>query len=586
MKKSISSRIIGPENSKSRDVIVLALLIIVPVLIYFTGGTKNVYVQFMYVPIIISAIEKTQIKVIIVAIIAGLLIGPYMPVDVHTGDMQSVQGWLFRIVMFISVGEMMHFLHKKAAIELSATKLVLQSISEGICVIDENDKIIFANDLFTSIHDLNKSEFIGENIFSFLHRQYSLKIKDDCCIELYNAIKMRKEVKNLLIPNVVNSYGEITSEYNVYTTKANGVNNSIIVVRNIEEQLNYNRYLHKLSYTDALTGLPNRRAFRDYIATLEDVDILPIGVLFLDIDGIKFINDSFGFQKGDEVIMMVSNIMNTIIKKQGYVARLSGDEFIGIAFNASSTSIDEAVNRIYKEVENIRINSLSMKVSCGYSIVDNFNDIKEAIKLSENNMYIDKNTSNNSMRNNPIDTIMNTLHEKDAYSEHHSQTVSMISANIAKALSLPGNQIKEIEQAALLHDIGKIIVPINILTKEGSLTEEEYHKMKEHSEIGYRLLSTMKSLNNIPEMVLSHHERWDGKGYPHQVKGEEIPLGARIISIADSYNAMTTNRPYRKKFTEEAAFNEIVSCRGTQFDPQIIDVFEKNFNWIIKEYNN
>lgn len=581
MKNNISNLFIEQENIRFRHIIVMVLLIMIPLLIYATGGTKNVYVHLMYIPIVISAIERRQIMVLLVAILAGLFVGPFMPVDVIQGQMQLFQNWLLRMGMFVFVGEIVYLLYRKSNNELYATKLVLQSITEGICVINEHDHIIFVNDIFTTMHDLSKEDLVGENIFTFLHNNYKEEIGNEQSNELINAIKNRTQVENLLVPKLVNSYGETLSEYSVRTTKAHGLYNSIIVVRNIEAKLNYNRYLHKLSYTDTLTGVPNRRGFRDHIETLKDNKILPLGVLFVDIDGIKFINDSFGHQKGDEVIMMVSYIINNTVKKLGYVARLDGDEFIGLIHQARSKNMDDIVDKIKTEVSKIEINSLQMKVSCGYSLVDNIGDLYDAIKTSENNMYIDKNTSNNSMRSNPIDTIMNTLHEKDAYSEQHSMSVSEISANIATALSLPGNKVKEIHQAALLHDIGKIIVPIDILTKKDKLTNEEYSKMKEHSEIGYRLLSTMKNLNEIPNMVLYHHERWDGTGYPHQIKKNNIPIGARIISVADTFNAMTTNRPYRNKMTKEEALKEIVRCRGTQFDPMIIDIFERNFESIV-----
>lgn len=581
MKTKFSDIFKVKNNIRLCTLLMSILLIGTPVFIYFTGGTKNVYVHLMYIPILLAARNRNRIVVITIALFAAFLVGPFMPVDVPINQMQPTQSWVLRGIIFQIVGLIVYSLNQQLRKDLNASKLVLQSISEGICVIDNEDTIVFSNDLFSSLHHLDETEIVGENVYQFLKKHYSEIEGTKWYKQMVDAIEGKNSIKHLMIPKELNSYGEVVNEYYINVIENKGLKSSVIVVKNIENQLNYERSLLKLSYTDNLTGVMNRRALTRYLDALESDKVTPLGIVFVDIDGTKFINDSFGHQKGDEIILNLSYIMSNAVKKYGTLARYDGDEFVGVIHNASSDLLDTITERIYEEVSRIEVNSLQMAVSCGYSITDSLIDMDEVIKTAENNMYIDKNSSNNSMRNNPIDTIINTLHEKDEYSEQHSKSVAEISTLIAKSLNLPMNEVKEITSAALLHDIGKIIVPLNILQKEGPLTDEEYLKMKEHPAIGYRLLSTMKSLNNIPDLVLCHHERWDGRGYPNSRKANDIPLGARIISVADSFNAMTTNRSYRDKLSNNEALNEIIRCSGTQFDPMVIDVFKRDFSVII-----
>jgi putative nucleotidyltransferase with HDIG domain len=190
------------------------------------------------------------------------------------------------------------------------------------------------------------------------------------------------------------------------------------------------------------------------------------------------------------------------------------------------------------------------------------------------------------MRSNAIETILSTLYEKDKYSEFHSRQVSKISEQLAIAHKLDDQLIKDIKTAGLLHDIGKIIIPSDILTKVGKLTVKEREVINTHSEIGFRILNSSAHLREISKIVLNHHECWDGTGYPRNIMKNDIPIEARIISIADAFDAMTSERLYRKTLSFEQAKSEIVNSKGLQFDPDLVDTFVLNFDTIIDKVFN
>jgi HD-GYP domain-containing protein (c-di-GMP phosphodiesterase class II) len=172
-----------------------------------------------------------------------------------------------------------------------------------------------------------------------------------------------------------------------------------------------------------------------------------------------------------------------------------------------------------------------------------------------------------------IITLINTLFEKNPREEQHSERVAELCLSIGRSLGLSNLELEELELTGLLHDIGKIVVDEAILNKAARLDEREWKNIQRHPVVGYRLLNFIPGMSSIAASVLAHHERWDGKGYPRGLKGEEIPLNARIVAAADAYDAMVSFRPYRSSLTHEEALAELQKQAGTQFDPRIIEAF-------------
>jgi PAS domain S-box/diguanylate cyclase (GGDEF) domain len=335
-----------------------------------------------------------------------------------------------------------------------------------------------------------------------------------------------------------------------------------------EEQLIY------YSYHDQLTGLYNRRFYEEEIGKLDKKEKLPLSIIVGDVNGFKLFNDAFGHRQGDLLLKRSAEIIRSACRPDDIVILWGGDEFVILL---PSTDLEEAAmlaGRIREECFGELVNEVGINISFGWDEKkDPEQNIQEIMKNAEDQMYKNKIVESEGLRGDIIKTVIHTLHEKSPREEKHSQRVSSISQSIGKALQLTELELNKLKAVGLLHDIGKIGIEGSILDKEGSLTQIEFEEIKKHPDIGYRILNASADMKELAEITLSHHERWDGKGYPNGLKGPEIPVLSRIVSIADSYDAMTSDRPYRKALPKEEAIRRIIENSGTQFDEQIAKTF-------------
>ncbi len=335
-----------------------------------------------------------------------------------------------------------------------------------------------------------------------------------------------------------------------------------------------------LSYHDKLTGLYNRKF---YVETLKQTDVprnLPISIIMGDVNGLKLVNDAFGQQMGDELLKLSAAAIINACDSDDIIARWGGDEFIILLPKTSAKEAEAVVSRIKEQCADKQVNAIHVELSFGCATKENADEeLGDIIKNAEDSMFKHKMVESKSIRSHIIKTIMNTLHEKNPREEAHSKRVGEISRKIGMAMCIPDIDVRTLNLAGFLHDIGKIGIEEGILNKPGVLTVPELDLIKQHPEIGYRIIKSSYGISEIAVAILAHHERWDGTGYPNGLKGEEIPKFARIIAIADSYDAMTSERPYQIVMTTEEAIRIIKKNAGIQFDPIIAEIFvEQVFN--------
>lgn len=348
------------------------------------------------------------------------------------------------------------------------------------------------------------------------------------------------------------------------------------VGRDITERRKTEERLHFLSCHDALTGLYNRFYFEEQMQLMENGSSKPVGLIMCDVDGLKLINDTLGHSRGDMLLKSVAQVLKESFRREDTVARVGGDEFAVLLPGVNRKGLETTVNRLRNNIKeyNEKSSDIFLSLSIGYALRESCNmTMQELFRQADNAMYREKLHSGQSIRSSIVHTLTKALEARDFITEGHGERMQELVVAVAEELGLPENTINDLRLFAQFHDIGKVGIPDAILFKPGPLSEEEYQIMKGHSEIGYRIALAAPELVFIADWILKHHEWWNGKGYPLGLEGNQIPLECRILSIADAYDAMTNDRPYRRALSSEEAIAELRRCAGIQFDPHLVEEF-------------
>lgn len=356
----------------------------------------------------------------------------------------------------------------------------------------------------------------------------------------------------------------------------------VLVFRDVSEAKEKEAQIKFLSYRDSLTGLYNRTFFEEELKRLDTESQLPLTFIIGDLDGLKLINDVFGHQAGDQALVKMAETISVSCRGSDVISRWGGDEFVVLLPKTPEDIGQKICDRIKKIFCDKEVTGTKLSISLGCSSkTDKSEKWQEILKKAEDNMYKSKLLGAKSYRSTILSSIKNTLFEKSYETEEHGERLGHFCREIGRIMDLPSFNIDELEVLAMLHDIGKIAIDDQILNKPGKLTEAEMLIIKKHPETGCRIAQTVPELSNIADYILAHHERWDGKGYPKGLAGEAIPLLSRILAVADAYDAMTQDRPYRKAVSPAEAKEELRRNAGTQFDPQIVDIFLEYLEGIV-----
>ena len=353
----------------------------------------------------------------------------------------------------------------------------------------------------------------------------------------------------------------------------------------------------RLALTDPLTGLGNHRHFHERLQReLQTADEhgTPLTLCFVDIDDFKKINDRFGHPSGDRVLSQVAGRL----RQGGEAFRLGGDEFALLFVDSDEAAALAAADSIVERIGALDLDHIgNVTVSAGlatFPVQGHGRD--ELIRLADSALYWAKEHGKNRVRLYRPDVVelaelkrlaagpdraaryraaaslAKAVDARDTYTGSHSERVSELAARVGIRLGLDPEQVELTRLAGSLHDLGKLAIPEEILRKPGELTDSERLVLERHPQIGYRMLESL-GVDPVADLVLHHHERWDGAGYPDGLAGQQIPLGARIIFVADAFDAMTSDRVYRSKRSSAAALAELERCAGTQFDPNMVTAF-------------
>jgi len=456
---------------------------------------------------------------------------------------------------------------------LSAT---LKSIGDAVITTDANGWITSMNPVASKLTGWSEKEAVFKpfnEVFNITFEDKNIKIENP--IEQVILTNNTVELANHTI--LISRNG---SKYFIEDT-ASPIKNEkgemigvVLVFRDVTQKTLKEEEIIHISKHDFLTKLPNRRYFDEKLKALDQDEYYPLFISMIDLDGLKLINDAYGHQTGDLAIIEVASQISKHIRKKDFAARIGGDEFVIIYPNTTIDEYKKIRDSILEGISANPIKDIHVSLSFGHAIKMNSSEsIDEVLIKTENDMYARKALHGRSIRNETILALYNSLKDKHSEERIHSDRVSQYCRRMGEALNLGRDEIRELEFAGKMHDIGKITIPDNILHKEGKLNQEEWSIMKNHTVNGYNILRSADKYSRLAEYALTHHERWDGKGYPSRLKGEDIPLISRIICVCDAYEAMTADRKYRKAVDHETAAKELYRCAGTQFDEELVNIF-------------
>jgi two-component system cell cycle response regulator len=328
--------------------------------------------------------------------------------------------------------------------------------------------------------------------------------------------------------------------------------------------------------TDALTGLGNRRALiqdlERWLAAATERE--PVVLALFDLDGFKHYNDCYGHPAGDDLLVRLGGNLGRRVAGHGRAYRMGGDEFCALlrpGLARPQLVAAHAAAALRERGEGFDIGS-----SHGFVVAPvEVDDPAEALRLADQRMYAQKHGGRPSAGSQSRDVLLRALAERNPDLGEHLSTVAELAVAVAGKLGLSLAEVEQVRHAADLHDVGKVAIPDAILDKPGPLDDEEWVFMRRHTVIGERIVAAAPALRDVATLVRASHERYDGRGYPDGLAGDEVPLGARIVAVCDSFDAMVADRPYRAALPHDIALRELERCAGTQFDPAVVAAFRE-----------
>ena len=437
------------------------------------------------------------------------------------------------------------FKYRDSFLKQSLSKMVFDNLDQGIALFDYNGNLVLRNDKLAemipalkNVTEMRVEEFEGMT-----------GVENDARAEVDSYSQQ-------LFSGVANSGNPLRCDFMRLRDETGKELGDLFVYTDASEEI------------DLLTGFHSWDHFRQYVRDNPETFRHPCAVAQFDINGMGAINRNQGKDAGDQLIREFSELIRSCMPEESYYVRGYDARLIVISYYATEDDMRNYGNRVKNEFRE--------RVQVGYaaSATDD-TDILELINKSLRSMMIKKLLDDDSTHSQTITSLVRALKESDSDTEAHVKRTQRTGRELGRRFGLSDLEMSQLSLLCLLHDIGKVGIPLEILNKPGRLTLEEWEVLKSHAEKGYQIAVSSWELKDIADMILYHHERWDGKGYPEGLAGEDIPLLSRIISVVDSYDAMINNRSYRRAISTEAAKAEMKRCSGTQFDPNLTEEFLK-----------
>lgn len=451
------------------------------------------------------------------------------------------------------------FQYEPMGLQADVRKYIFKNMNDPVLLFDNQNRLVMYNDSAEGFFQLEKkmtlSEFCTKNPYLTPNR----KKKAD----IFEVILERDGVE-----------GWYQIQYKRLTDQKKRFTGTMIVYNEVPAQ---KRALEQIEYEsthDKLTGLYNRYYLLQYTRERVGTIHTPVSFGLFNINGLKEINRIYGVETGDKVLCEVAELLRNCLRKNDFAVRMDGDEMALVMPGMDGDTAETYLSEVNEKLSAIKVDGHRVSVEYGQATFgEKGKERDEAFQEARKEMIQRKMMNQTSARSAVLKSLEKTLIERDCETEQHAVRTRDVAMKLGLRLGLKPREINELGLLAILHDIGKVAIPEHILKKAGKLDDDEWEIMKSHTVKGYEIAKITPELSQIADFILFHHERWDGKGYPCGLKGEEIPLLSRIITVVDSHDVMTHDRTYHKAMSQEESIRELEHCSGTQFDPQVVDVF-------------
>lgn len=457
---------------------------------------------------------------------------------------------------------------KKRERQLKLTQFSVENASLAIFWVNSSGEIKYVNDTACERLGYDKEDLLEMDVF-----QIDANLSRDRWDESWQRLKSSGSI-SLESQHLTSEDEKIPVQVTRHYLQFQEEEYEFAYAQDISDRRKREKRINYLLYHDQLTGLYNHRFLQKELERLDTERQLPLCIIMVDVNGLKLVNDSYGHKKGDELLQKAADILQNSVRSEEIIARWGGDEFVILLPQTSREEAEKIFERIKSSCRKTENDELPVSLGMGIGIKEKPREnVQEVLKEADDNMYQDKLNEGKSAKNKIVRNLLNTLGAKSDETEKHALRMKKLARKVGRELGLDRNQLNKLSLLASLHDIGKATISEDILNKPDDLDKEEWKIIREHPERGYRIASATEEFASIAEAILSHHERWDGEGYPRGIAGEEIPLLARIISVVDTFDVMTHERPYSSAVSKEKAIKEIKNCVGGQFDPKIVEAF-------------
>jgi len=460
----------------------------------------------------------------------------------------------------------------KAALKESEKnyRLLVDNQKDFITKFDTSSKVLYVNPSLCEFIGKTEKELLGKKFISFLHKDDQKPVKE--------AIKslLKPPYTNYIEERVLvnNEWRWIAWKNKALLNKDGSITNIIAVGRDITDRIKVQKKLKYISFHDNLTNLYNRAYFEEELRRLDKVRQLPLSIIIGDVNSLKLANDAFGYKQGDKLLITVAEILKKCCRSEDIISRWGGDEFAILLPITAKDVANKIIKRIRAACKKTKGYNIPVSMSLGASTkINKEENILMIVKKAEDIMHKCKLSETKKVQSLIMLNLENKLWGKDRKTKEHLKKLKELSVKFGKEIGMSKNNQNELTLLTALHDIGKLGIQDSILLKNSRLTKKEWNIVKKHTETGYHIALSSPKLLQIAESILHHHEWWNGKGYPQRLKGKDIPLMSRMLTIIDAYDVMTYGSCYKKPISGKEAIKELKKFSGIQFDPKLIDKF-------------